>query len=189
MSSLLPRTRLLLCTFLFTCLSQNSAFAAPTPGDQDLIRDRQNRLLEEQQRRLQELQDLPGKAQKPQAPATPADTRCFPIKDIELKGADSLPAPDRERLLKPYIGECLGVSQLNALLKVITDYYIDKGLVTSRAYLPQQDMSKGHLQVLVVEGKPGYLKEELPEAATGNALSMDFETFAVTKGVTPQTAS
>ncbi|MDN5596028.1 MAG: ShlB/FhaC/HecB family hemolysin secretion/activation protein, partial [Pseudomonas sp.] len=133
MSSLLPWTRLLLCTLVLTCMGLNSASAAPTPGDQDLIRDRQNRLLEEQQRRLQELQDLPGKADKPQAPATPADTRCFPIKTIELKGADSLPAPDRERLLKPYIGQCLGVSQLNELLKVITDYYLGKGRVTSRA--------------------------------------------------------
>ena len=67
MSSLLPRTRYLLCTFLLACLSLNSATAAPTPGDQDLIRDRQNRLLEEQSRRLQELQDLPGKEAKPQA--------------------------------------------------------------------------------------------------------------------------
>ena len=133
MSSLLPRTRYWLCTFLLAYLSLNTATAAPTPGDQDLIRDRQNRLLEEQQRRLQELQDLPGKEAKPQAPALPADTRCFPIKDVELKGADSLPAADRERLLKPYIGECLGVSQLNELLKVITDYYITKGRVTSRA--------------------------------------------------------
>ncbi|MFL1419501.1 ShlB/FhaC/HecB family hemolysin secretion/activation protein, partial [Pseudomonas fildesensis] len=80
MSILLPRTRYFLCTLLLTYLSLNSAMAAPTPGDQDLIRDRQNRLLEEQQRRLQELQDLPGKAAKPQAPTTPADTRCFPIK-------------------------------------------------------------------------------------------------------------
>ncbi|MCJ7957678.1 MAG: hypothetical protein MUW57_14290 [Pseudomonas sp.] len=32
------------------------------PGGQGLIRDRQNRLLEEQQRRLEELQDLPGKS-------------------------------------------------------------------------------------------------------------------------------
>ncbi|MFJ2380219.1 ShlB/FhaC/HecB family hemolysin secretion/activation protein, partial [Pseudomonas protegens] len=45
-----------------------SATAAPlpgpafNPGDQDLIRDRQNRLLEEQQRRLEELKDLPGKS-------------------------------------------------------------------------------------------------------------------------------
>ncbi|MEX5596430.1 ShlB/FhaC/HecB family hemolysin secretion/activation protein, partial [Pseudomonas orientalis] len=78
---LLPWTRLLgVC--LLTFFTLNSAFAAPTPGDQDLIRDRQNRLLEEQQRRLQELQDLPGKAAKPEAPTAPADTRCFPIKDI-----------------------------------------------------------------------------------------------------------
>ena len=173
MSSLLPRTRFLVCALL-TCLSLNSAFAAPTPGDQDLIRDRQNRLLEEQQRRLQELQDLPGKADKPQAPATPADTRCFPIKDIELKGADSLPPSDRERLLKPYIGQCLGVSQLNELLKAITDYYLGKGRVTSRAYLPQQDLSSGHLQVLVVEGKLEALRSAEGSTVTERELAMAF---------------
>jgi len=35
----------------------------------------------------------------------------------------------------------------------------------------------------------GYLKDELPEAATSNALSMGFEKFAVAKGVTPENAS
>ncbi|MEG8232918.1 ShlB/FhaC/HecB family hemolysin secretion/activation protein [Pseudomonas orientalis] len=170
----MPRTRFLLCTFLLTCLSLNTAFAAPTPGDQDLIRDRQNRLLEEQQRRLQELQDLPGKAAKPETPATPADTRCFPIKDIELKGADSLPASERERLLKPYVGQCLGVSQLNDLLKAITDYYLGKGRVTSRAYLPQQDLSTGHLQVLVVEGKLEALRSAEGSTVTERELAMAF---------------
>ncbi|AZF08560.1 Channel-forming transporter/cytolysins activator of TpsB family [Pseudomonas sp. R2-37-08W] len=170
---LLPWTRLL-GACLLTCFALNTAFAAPTPGDQDLIRDRQNRLLEEQQRRLQELQDLPGKAAKPEAPATPADTRCFPINDIELKGADSLPAADRERLLKPYIGQCLGVSQLNELLKAITDYYLGKGRVTSRAYLPQQDLSSGHLQVLVVEGKLEALKSAEGSTVTERELAMAF---------------
>jgi hemolysin activation/secretion protein len=174
MSLLLPRTRYLLCTFLLACLGLNSATAAPTPGDQDLIRDRQNRLLEEQGRRLQELQDLPGKEAKPQAPATPADTRCFPIKDIELKGADSLSAADRTLLLKPYVGQCLGVSQLNELLKVITDYYIAKGRVTSRAYLPQQDLSSGHLQVLVVEGKLEALRSAEGSNVTDRELAMAF---------------
>ncbi|WP_065936159.1 ShlB/FhaC/HecB family hemolysin secretion/activation protein [Pseudomonas sp. 34 E 7] len=170
----MPRTRFLLCTLLLTCLSLNTAFAAPTPGDQDLIRDRQNRLLEEQQRRLQELQDLPGKAAKPEAPTAPADTRCFPIKDIELKGADSLPASERERLLKPYVGQCLGVSQLNDLLKAITDYYLGKGRVTSRAYLPQQDLSTGHLQVLVVEGKLEALRSAEGSTVTERELAMAF---------------
>ncbi|MEB2645210.1 ShlB/FhaC/HecB family hemolysin secretion/activation protein [Pseudomonas canadensis] len=174
MSLLLPRTRLLLCTFMLAYLGLNSAMAAPTPGDQDLIRDRQNRLLEEQRRRLEELKDLPGKEARPQAPATPADTRCFPIKDIELKGADSLSADDRARLLKPYTGQCLGVSQLNELLRVITDYYIEKGRVTSRAYLPQQDLSSGHLQVLVVEGKLEGLKGAQGSTVTDRELAMAF---------------
>ncbi|MBI6910969.1 ShlB/FhaC/HecB family hemolysin secretion/activation protein [Pseudomonas palleroniana] len=163
-----------MCTVLLAYLSLNSATAAPTPGDQDLIRDRQNRLLEEQQRRLEELKDLPGKEAKPQAPATPADTRCFPIKDIELKGADSLSASDRTLLLKPYVGQCLGVSQLNELLKVITDYYIAKGRVTSRAYLPQQDLSSGHLQVLVVEGKLEAVRSADGSNVTERELAMAF---------------
>lgn len=127
-----PWIRPLLCLTVLCLSAHNSAFAATNPGDQDLISDRQNRLLEEQQRRLEELKDLPGKELKPVAPATPVDSRCFPIQHIELKGADTLSADERDRLAKPYVNQCLGVSQLNELLKPVTDYYINKGLVTSR---------------------------------------------------------
>ncbi|WP_242206207.1 MULTISPECIES: ShlB/FhaC/HecB family hemolysin secretion/activation protein [unclassified Pseudomonas] len=163
-----------LCVALLCLSPLQIAVAAPTPGDTDLIRDRQNRLLEEQQRRLEELKDLPGKDAKRAQPAAPTDTRCFPIKDIELKGADSLSERDKTRLLKPYIGECLGVPQLNELLKVITDHYIEKGLVTSRAYLPQQDLSTGHLQVLVVEGKLEGMKGAENSQLSARELAMAF---------------
>lgn len=163
-----------LCVALLCLSPLQIAVAAPTPGDTDLIRDRQNRLLEEQQRRLEELKDLPGKDAKPAQPAAPTDTRCFPIKDIELKGAESLSERDKTRLLKPYIGECLGVPQLNDLLKVITDHYIEKGLVTSRAYLPQQDLSTGHLQVLVVEGKLEGMKGAENSQLSARELAMAF---------------
>ena len=157
------------------CLSPlNTVHAAPSPGDTDLIRERQDRLLEEQRRRLDELKELPGKPAKPVQPAAPADARCFPIKDIELKGADSLSTAERERLLKPYIGQCLGVAQLNELLKVITDHYIEKGLVTSRAYLPQQDLSGGHLKVLVVEGRLEGLKGAQGSQLSDRELGMAF---------------
>lgn len=159
----------------FLCLSPlNIAFAATTPGDTDLIRERQDRLLEEQRRRLEELKDLPGKEARPSAPTAPVDTRCFPITDIELTGADSLSVGQRTQLLRPYIGQCLGVAQLNELLKVITDHYIAKGLVTSRAYLPQQDLSGGHLKVLVVEGRLEGLKGAPDSRLSNRELVMAF---------------
>ncbi|UZD96990.1 ShlB/FhaC/HecB family hemolysin secretion/activation protein [Pseudomonas corrugata] len=163
-----------LCLALLCLSPLTLAHAAPTPGETDLIRERQNRLLEEQRRRLEELKDLPGQEAKPTRPAAPVDTRCFPIKTIELKGADSLSARERERLLQPYIGQCLGVPQLNELLKVITDHYIEKGLVTSRAYLPQQDLSSGHLQVLVVEGRLEGLKGAENSQLSARELAMAF---------------
>ncbi|WP_425928381.1 ShlB/FhaC/HecB family hemolysin secretion/activation protein [Pseudomonas sp. NyZ201] len=126
---------------------------AATPGDQDLIRDRQDRLLQEQQRRLEELRDLPGQSATPSAAPAAPDTRCFPIDTIEIKGADQLSPADREGLVKPWLGQCLGVEQLNALLKAVTDHYLARGLVTSRAYLPQQDLSSRHLEIQVVEGR------------------------------------
>ncbi|PCR96277.1 ShlB family hemolysin secretion/activation protein [Pseudomonas fluorescens] len=163
-----------LCLALLCLSPLNAVLAAPTPGETDLIRERQDRLLDEQRRRLEELKDLPGKDAKPVQPAAPTDTRCFPIKDIELKGADSLSESDKTRLLKPYIGQCLGVPQLNELLKVITEHYIEKGLVTSRAYLPQQDLSAGHLKVLVVEGKLESLKGAENSKLSERELAMAF---------------
>ncbi|MEE4674788.1 ShlB/FhaC/HecB family hemolysin secretion/activation protein [Pseudomonas alliivorans] len=151
-----------------------SVLAATTPGEQDLIRDRQDRLLEEQRRRLEDLKDLPGKQAEPAAPVAPADTRCFTINRIELKGADSLSAAERDKLIQPYIGQCLGVPQLNELLKVITDHYIEKGLVTTRAYLPQQDLSKGDLQVLVIEGKLEKLRGAADSGLSARELAMTF---------------
>ncbi|MFJ4116654.1 ShlB/FhaC/HecB family hemolysin secretion/activation protein [Pseudomonas psychrophila] len=162
---------------LLGCLAQQGfavAASMPTPGDQDLIRDRQERLLEEQRRRLEALQELPGKQISPTTPAREAGSRCFPIKDIQLKGADSLSARERESVLKPYKGQCLGVPQLNELLKFISNHYIDRGLVTSRAYLPQQDLSKGHLQVLVVEGKLESFKSSDNSGLSNRELAMVF---------------
>lgn len=154
----------------------NVALAAPgpTPGDQELIRERQDRLLEEQRRRLEELKELPGKAPAPSAPSAPTDSRCFPIQQIQINGADHLPESDRQQLVRPYEGQCLGTSQLNELLKVITNRYIDKGLVTSRAYLPQQDLSTGRLSVLVVEGKLEKLQATPDSGLSERELAMTF---------------
>jgi len=155
-------------------LNAFSPVLAATPGVQDLIRDRQDRLLEEQRKRLDELRNLPGKEAAPTAPPAADDTRCFQINSIEVKGADSLSTDERERLTRPYVGQCLGVQQLNALLKVITDRYLAKGLVTSRAYLPQQDLSHQHLDIQVVEGRLEGISSEAGSGLSRRELAMAF---------------
>ncbi|MEE3507112.1 ShlB/FhaC/HecB family hemolysin secretion/activation protein [Pseudomonas sp. 10C3] len=160
--------------FFLSTLSPALAAPGPTPGEQDQIRERQDRLLEEQRRRLEDLRELPGKASTPSAPTAPAETRCFIIKDIEIKGADHLSEADRQQLTRPFLGKCLGVSQLNELLKVITDLYLDRGMVTTRAYLPQQDLSGGHLSILVVEGKLESLKGADGSGLSARELAMSF---------------
>lgn len=123
------------------------------PGDLDLSRERQERLLEEQERRLRELQQLPGAA--PERPAGPpaVPERCFDIGRIDLKGATLPGAAERARLVAPFEGRCLAAGDLDELLRRITNWYIDRGYVTSRAYLPEQDLSSGTLEIVVVEGR------------------------------------
>lgn len=143
----------------------------PLPGERDLIRDRQERLLEEQRRRLEELQQLPGRGIVTPDPV-PEDDRCFDIQSINLKGATLISDEQRTVLLEPYLGQCLGANQLNALLKALTQFYIDRGYVTSRAYLPQQDMADGELDVLVVEGRLEGLDQSA--VASDRELAMAF---------------
>lgn len=160
--------------FLLLLSNAYAQVAPTTPGDTDLIRNRQDRLLEEQQKRLQDLQDLPGPAATPAAPLAADQGRCFTIRAIELQGAEQLSERDRKRLTEPYLGGCLGVNQLNALLKAITDTYLQRGYVTSRAYLPQQDLSRGTLTILVVEGKLEGVKPADGSGLTPRELDMAF---------------
>ena len=98
----------------------------------------------------------------------------FPHQGHRTQGRRQSLGQRKNRLLKPYIGQCLGVTQINELLKVITNHYIEKGLITSRAYLPQQDLSGGHLTVLVVEGKLEGLKSAEGSQLSDRELAMAF---------------
>lgn len=125
----------------------------PVDPAHNFIRDDQQRLLEEQQRKLDQVRRLPGHRERPAAPAEESGTGCFPITAIRLEGATLLDDAPRQALLAPALDSCLTVADLNDLLRRITDHYVDAGYVTTRAYLPQQDLSRQRLRVVVVEGR------------------------------------
>jgi len=149
------------------CLS--SAFAQPLlPADRELSRERQERLLHEQQRRLDDLQSLLGRELS--VPSLPADdsSACLQVDSIELNGAHSLSVRRRAQLLEPFLGQCLTSSDLNRLLSAITQVYLDRGDITTRAYLPPQDLQDAVLQIQVIEGRL--------ESIDGGDLSSALET-------------
>lgn len=144
------------------------------PGDNSLIRERQERLLDEQCGRLHDLLELPGKKSESERSEPISGTRCFPIHEILITGAEHLSDLDLQQVTSLYLNHCLGTSRLNDLLKTITSDCLDKGLVTSRACLPQQDLSSGVLKILVVEWHLEKLQSATDSGLYSRELTMSF---------------
>ena len=147
--------------------------AQTLPADRDLIQDRQQRLLEEQRRRLEALQNLPGARLSEPPRADESASVCFDIQEVRLSGASLMTVTDQQLLLSEYIGLCLGSNQLNEALKAVTDWYLQRGYVTARAYLPEQDLSRGILEIVVIEGTLEGLDSSA--LATDRELAMAFQ--------------
>ena len=56
-------------------------------------------------------------------------------------------------LIKPYINECNGLKNLSIIRDKISNEYINRGYVTSRAFIKLQDLSDGVVDINVIEGK------------------------------------
>ncbi|MFL6717125.1 MAG: POTRA domain-containing protein, partial [Burkholderiaceae bacterium] len=86
------------------------------------------------------------------ASAGTADAGCRDIRRIVISGATQLSPSAQQQLVEGHAGRCIGVADIEKILAAITRHYLEKGLVTTRAYLPSQDLSSGVLGIRVVEG-------------------------------------
>lgn len=86
-------------------------------------------------------------------PGNEEGAACFDIETLELQGASLLKKSDLKPLENMVEGRCVGLPQLSLLIKRITNIYIIKGYVTTRAYVPEQDLRSGTLEILIIEGQ------------------------------------
>lgn len=77
------------------------------------------------------------------------------ITKINVEGADALSAADVRAVVSQYEGRELSLRDAQQVADRITDLYRQKGMVTSRAYLPPQSLKEGTLLIKVIVGKVG----------------------------------
>jgi hemolysin activation/secretion protein len=58
-----------------------------------------------------------------------------------------------DTIVRPYEERPLGVSDINVLMGALTQAYVKKGYITTRVYLPQQNIQNGVLRLRVLEGR------------------------------------
>jgi hemolysin activation/secretion protein len=127
---------------------------AQSPAD-NFAREQSARVEAERLKALRKM--TPGVAAKaagqPQSPGSAGRGKCFDITRAEVEGVSKISKSEIERVIGPYRNKCVGIAEINMLLRDLTNVYLDRGYVTSRVYVPQQDIAKTKLlRLTVVEG-------------------------------------
>jgi len=120
------------------------------------ILGRESQLLEQQQEALEREERPSGldvrELLNPETDLPPATADCIELDRVRIEGASLLDEWELEVFEAPFIGECITPELATSVLAKATNFYISRGFITSRAYLPNQDLSDGVLTMMISEG-------------------------------------
>ncbi len=86
------------------------------------------------------------------SPIPPAPPIPIPVSQIQVVGSTVFRDRDFEPLVAPYEGRSVTLEELRQLADAITQLYLDRGYLTSRAVLVDQQIAQGMVQIRVIEG-------------------------------------
>lgn len=95
---------------------------------------------------------------------SPEDS-CIEIEKININNSTIFSKNEFDELIKPYLNNCNGFKNLSNLRDKISNIYIDKGYITSRAYFKPQDLTDGIVDIEILEGKIEKIEEENIESS------------------------
>ena len=147
-------------------------WAAPlSPADRNSIEQQQQQLLLQNQQQRESLERaVPLRSSQPEQPVSSSGP-CFTVNRIVLDGATLMDARRQQKLLAPWLNQCLDIARINQLTNQVSDWYISQGYITSRAFLTEQDLRSGELHLAILEGR---LEKIRMDGASGRELNMTF---------------
>jgi len=148
--------------------------AQPIP-DEELTR-RQAQQREAIEERAGQAPDVftPAGPAAPEALQFPRETPCFRIAGVDWRGAEPFPwLQDAEQEI---VGRCVGARGLQAVQKYLLRQLLERGYVTSRVLIPEQNLADGRLTVQLLPGRIGRIRVE------GNNPGLTRLAFAAKEG-------
>lgn len=147
----------------FNFLAQNSQTeprnlpAPPTGADPN-----RDRFLQPTQPPSPEPPPAPPQIQppSPQPLPQPLPSDLIQVQKIQVVGSTILNADEIKALVNPLEGRSATLEQLKQVADKITEIYLNRGYITSRAVLPPQTITAGVVQIQVIEGKLSKIEVE-----------------------------
>jgi hemolysin activation/secretion protein len=91
---------------------------------------------------------------KPQSPQIPSNStsESIVVKQFEFIGSSIFSDRELQVITQPYTNRPISIVELFQVRTQITELYIERGYITSGAYIPEQDLQTGIIKIQIVEG-------------------------------------
>ncbi len=90
-------------------------------------------------------------SQSPQIPSN-SNSELIVVKKFEVIGSSVFSNQELENITKSYTNKPISIIELFQVRTKITELYLERGYITSGAYLPEQDLQTGIVKIQVIEG-------------------------------------
>jgi hemolysin activation/secretion protein len=88
---------------------------------------------------------------------TPSVASKVLIKTVRITGNIVIGTVELEPIVQSYVGKELDLSELEKLAQTITEEYQRRGYTLARAYVPEQEVINGVVEIAVLEGRVGQI--------------------------------
>ncbi|WP_414147111.1 ShlB/FhaC/HecB family hemolysin secretion/activation protein [Erwinia sp. BNK-24-b] len=89
----------------------------------------------------------------------PQEKKCFLIKEIFIEGKGKLPWGETlQTLANQASGKCVGGEGINLLVRALQNRLVERGYITTRVIVPEQNLKSGTLKLKLVLGRIGKVK-------------------------------
>jgi hemolysin activation/secretion protein len=90
--------------------------------------------------------------QQPSPTDPPPDTTPIPVNTVEVVGSSILTPAEIAAIVSPLEGRSVTLQDLQEAADNITEIYLERGYITSRAIVPEQTITDGMVTIQVIEG-------------------------------------